>query len=270
MNLRVWPLAIAVALGAVACGTAPSGGASGGLLVLRYAPPTTKTTLKYAMTSNIVETMNSTAANAQTVTVATKGDVAEVISPSSGGNHKIAATYRNWTTQIDGLAPQPEAALNGVTAMFVADDYGHVLSVQVSPKTATTQQIGSTLQSVESSLLPALPKHPVKPGQTWKVTQSVTSGGLTIRIPVTYTYEGLSNGDPKIRVEATAKLSSASLTGKETMSGLVYLLPTTHLLDRLSMQESFSGSATLPASGSQPATKEQVKMKIGVTLHRVQ
>jgi hypothetical protein len=269
VNTRLWPLVVAVAVTAAACGTAPAGGASGTSLVLRYSPPANKTTLKYAMSSNIDEKMHSSASGAQTVTVATKGNVSEVISPSSGGDHRIAATYQNWTAQIDGLSPQPETALNGVTATFVADSYGHVLSVQLSPDTTATKQLQSTFTSVEGSLFPQLPKKTLKPGQTWKVDQVVTSGGLTAHIPVVYTYEGVSNGDAKISVAATAKLNGTSLNGTETMSGIFYLLPTSHLLDRLNMQESFTGSTTVTAAGSKSTSVEQVQMKVSVSLQRV-
>lgn len=247
--------------------------AVGASVKLTYIVPKTKTTVVYATSSRSQEHIGATAAGAHAtnLSVRSKGEISEVITPFSRGRYKIALTYMHMTSQIGNQPPQPVTALNGVVTTYLVSGSGQVLSEQVVPLTSADKGLLTLGKSVSGPLLPQMPKKALKPGQTWTADRSVTVGTASYKASTTYTYEGRVHGYLKIHIAGNVTMPNGAMakSGKGTYSGYVLLDNRSHLLDAMTNRMSFIEQTTTPATPAKPASTETVHLVLQMSMRRV-
>lgn len=105
------------------------------------------------------------------------------------------------------------SAVGTMRGVMVMDDTGRVLSNEYDLSElddATRQQVESTLQSFEQSVMP-LPPEPVGVGASWTSTMQVSAGGMSLDQVSTYELIELGDGQVSVRVSVVQTAEQQSL-----------------------------------------------------------
>ncbi len=238
---------------------------------LTFMPPGMPLRVAYVVRSSFRDVLGPSGPGKTHETVSTirsEQQITEAVTPKSQGGYVLTVRIDAKSASGNGpLVPENPPGTPAPVLTYDVGPSGRVLKASATPASAEAMLYKG--KAVSAALMPGLPvpDRRLEPGDTWTVSPAGAAPGTK----ATYVYEGVVHGLLKIHLSGVTKLTGGTLgeTGTETTVGNDYLDPTTHLVDSTSWRAVFTGTRTLPASGSEPASTAPDRSVLQMTWRRI-